>query len=61
MLRGSGGVRIEEDTAVGGQVHGGHDYASLFAAESGRLYRSLFAYTGSSLRDHPAPTGLPSF
>jgi RNA polymerase sigma-70 factor, ECF subfamily len=39
-------VRIGQDTALGKDVSGGHDYAALFSAESERLYRSLFAYTG---------------
>ncbi len=46
MLGESGGIRIDQDTEVSGQLSGGHDYAALFEAESGRLYRSLFAYSG---------------
>jgi RNA polymerase sigma-70 factor (ECF subfamily) len=46
MMSASGGVGIDERTEAGGQVSGGHDYAALFGAESGRLYRSLYAYTG---------------
>jgi RNA polymerase sigma-70 factor (ECF subfamily) len=46
MMRASGGVGIDEQTDVGGKVSGAHDYAALFGAESGRLYRSLYAYTG---------------
>ncbi len=46
MMRASGGVRIDQETEVGGQVSGGRDYAALFEAESHKLYRSLYAYTG---------------
>jgi RNA polymerase sigma-70 factor (ECF subfamily) len=43
----TGGVGIEQhDTSRGAEMSSGHDYAVLFRAESPKLYRSLYAYTG---------------
>jgi RNA polymerase sigma-70 factor, ECF subfamily len=39
-------MRITQDSDTSATTGGSHDYAALFRVESGRLYRSLYAYAG---------------